>query len=425
MRPYCTDPCSIGITLGTKVPSLRVCGWWGMFPTDNRSYRLVLHRIFHFQRTRAQRSRRGLAHSGAQPSQSHCALTEVYPFRNASQTHSPGKGPVNVSLMKPQRYFTVLTSDSFDLPPSQIAKPLPPTTISKKKAPPPKKSGHGEDVSKKSNKKRKRGDALGQDAPRAFKRLMAFAEGKRPKSGLDNGVVETKKEKKKRVAAATAAATVTTDAEPKDEVQTEAKPDLKIRPGERLSEFNQRVDAALPISGLVNKTVRNGKDPLGLKVRRTLKERKMHKMYDEWREQDKKIKEKREEELEELEEKQMEEEAMGVTWKLDQEDAKKRKKKGKGAKYIGMTGGKEEDPWEEIKKKRGEAKVKLNEVAEAPPDLKLPGKKLLVKGATVEVDNIPKAAGSLRQREELQGIREDVVAAYRKMMAERRPANLL
>ncbi|KAK5657269.1 hypothetical protein OQA88_3328 [Cercophora sp. LCS_1] len=299
---------------------------------------------------------------------------------------------------------------TFDLPPTQIAKPLPVTSISKKKAPPPKKSN---DDANKGGGKRKRSKRDPDDAPRAFKRLMAFAEGKPRKSGLDNGDAPDKKGKSKAAKKKAAAA----------EEQPQEKPDLSIRPGERMWEFSQRVDAALPISGLVGKTtVKNGKDPLGIKVWRTKKERAMHKLYDEWREEDRKIKEKREEEKELEEEKAMEDDVNGVTWKLDLEEMNgSRKKKGKRAKYIGEEGGKEDDPWQEIKKKRGEAKVGLNDVAQAPPELvKLP-KKLLVSGAAVEVSDIPKAAGSLRQREELQGIRNEVVASYRKMMSERRP----
>jgi hypothetical protein len=247
---------------------------------------------------------------------------------------------------------------------------------------------------------------------------MAYAQGKAPRNGLDNGDVVKGKGKKKNKPAAKVAAATAAAAE-----ASAKKEDLKIRPGERIAEFNQRVDAALPLSGLVNKTVRNGKDPLGLKVKRTIKERKMHHMYAEWREMDKKVQEQREEELELAEEKEMENEAMGVTWKLDLEaQGKKKGKKGKRGKYIGEEGGPEKDPWAEIKKKRGEAKVGLNEVAQAPPELKLPKKNLLVRGAAVAVENIPKSAGSLRQREELQSIREDVVASYRKMMSERRPA---
>jgi hypothetical protein len=248
---------------------------------------------------------------------------------------------------------------------------------------------------------------------------MAFAHGKKPRSGLDNGDAPEKgKSKSKKKGNATGKGTADTAATS----ETSPAEDLKIRPGERLSEFSQRVDAALPLSGLVHKTVKNGKDPLGLKVRRTKKERKMQNMYAEWRAIDKKIQEKREEERELAEEREMENEALGVSWKLELEAQGKKKKKGKRAKYIGEAGGPEDDPWAEIVKKRGEARVGLNDVAHAPPELKLPRKNTLVRGAAVAVDEIPKAAGSLRQREELQGIRQEVVASYRKMMSERKPA---
>lgn len=292
------------------------------------------------------------------------------------------------------------------------------TTISKKKsAPPPKKNN--EDP-KKGILKRKRGGAENDEhVPRGFKRLMAFASGRPTRSGLDNGDAPKKKKKGK--------ADEKKPAPPKPEEKSTPVPDLTIRPGERMWDFSQRVDAALPLAGLVNKQVKDGKDPLGLKVRKTKKERKMHKLYEEWRAEDLKIKEQREEEKELEEEKAMEGDGMGVTWKLDMEEknSKGKKKKGKKSKHIGEDTGKEEDPWNEIIKKRGEAKVGLNEVAHAPPELvkpSKPGKKLLVAGAAVEVSDIPKAAGSLRQREELQGIRNDVVASYRKMMAERREA---
>ncbi|KAM7193821.1 hypothetical protein V8F33_007610 [Rhypophila sp. PSN 637] len=299
---------------------------------------------------------------------------------------------------------------TFDLPPTVIAKSLPVTTISKKTAAADKKKN---DASKdKAPVKRKRGKDA-NDAPRAFRRLMAFAGGKKTRDGLDDGNDRPTKKQKK---AATESAKK--EAEPVVKPKATKNEELTIKPGERMSEFARRVDAALPISGLVGKA-KNGKDPLGLKTKRTKKERKMHKMYDEWREQDKKIREAREEAEEEEEEKRLELEPMGVNW-----DAIAPGKKGKkGTKYFGMVGGKEEDPWEEIKRKRGETKVGFNEVAEAPPDLKiLPRKKLVVSGATVVVDDIPKAAGSLRKREELQSVREDVVASYRRLMQERREA---
>ncbi|KAK4460690.1 hypothetical protein QBC42DRAFT_228950 [Cladorrhinum samala] len=313
--------------------------------------------------------------------------------------------------------------EEFELPPTKIARPLPTTTRSKKtaNAAAQKDQNNSNDPPKKSQK-RKRAEGKSDDAPRAFKRLMAFKDGKLPRSGLDNGDAPKGKAKKKAEKKAVAAAEKAAD-EVKSKPSEAATGELKIRPGEKLWEFNQRVDAALPISGLVTKTaVKDGKDPLGIKVKRTLKERKMHNMYAEWREMDRKFKEKREEEMELEEEKELENEEMGVTWKLDQEAQGKKKKKGKRAKYIGEENGPEGDPWEEIKKKRGEKKVGLNDVAQAPPELKKPKLNSLVRGAKVEVSDIPKAAGSLRQREELQGIREDVVAQYRKLMEERRAA---
>lgn len=281
--------------------------------------------------------------------------------------------------------------------------PLPPTSFSKKTAAKKKP----DEVQKKAVKKRKRENEF-DDAPRAFKRLMALKEGKLPpKSVEDTGETPGKKKKKSK----------------EEETRPNLSEELKIRPGERLSEFAQRVDAALPLGGLVKKTVKNGKDPLGLKVRQTKKERKIQNMIKEWREIDRKVKERLEEERELQEEKDLETEmTYGVSLKMELEGTgKKKKKKGKGKKFLGEVGDPDEDPWEEIKRRRGESKPGLNDVATAPPELKKPKKNLLVRGATVAVQDIPKAAGSLRQREELQSIRQQIVEQYRKMMAERRP----
>ncbi|KAH8664271.1 hypothetical protein BX600DRAFT_550343 [Xylariales sp. PMI_506] len=312
---------------------------------------------------------------------------------------------------------------TFDLPPSQIARPLPVKSQSKQE-------GSTQDNNKDDGKnlKRKRDTGNRNDTPRAFKRLMAYAGGKKTRSGLDDGRISSAKGKKK-----------SNNKSDEDEVaapQQAIKPELpKIRPGERMSEFVARVDAALPVGGLINKTARDGKDPLGMKVWRTKKERQMHKLYDEWREEERKIQEQREEELELLAEKELEDEEAGVSWKLSMEQASaigatsatgatgKKKKKGKRTKYLGEAAGAEEDPWEELRRKRGETRPGLSDVAKAPPELnmKLP-KKLTVRGATVAVDNVPKAAGSLRRREELQEVREDVVASYRRYMEGKRPS---
>ncbi|KAI5918560.1 hypothetical protein F4810DRAFT_691543 [Camillea tinctor] len=317
---------------------------------------------------------------------------------------------------------------TFDLPPSQIARALPakePTGKDDKQ----KRNGNGnpdiESNQAGNNRKRKRGAAQKDDAPRAFKRLMAFAGGKKPRSGLDNGDGPDKKNKKKEKKEK-GDQDKGADAGPSP--KTKDAPELpKIRPGERMSEFAARVDSELPVGGLINNSVRGNKDPLGLKVWRTKKERQMHKLYDEWREEERKIKEKREEELELEAEKELEDEENGVTWKIDSQSGtsgkKKKGKKGKRTKYIGEVADDDEDPWEVLKKKRGEVRPGLHDVVEAPPEFTVkPSKKLFVRGAAVEVGGIPKSAGSLRRREELQSVRDDIVASYRKIMEEKRPS---
>lgn len=250
---------------------------------------------------------------------------------------------------------------------------------------------------------------------------MAFRDGKKLPKGLDDGVKPTKKQKKeaaeaKKVKESNSTAVVAEA--PKVEMPT-------IRIGERMSEFSARVDAALPVAGLINKTARGGKDPLGLKVVRTKKEKKMHKMYDEWREQDKKIKEQREEALE-LAEDEEDDEELGVKWKVDMEvEASSKKSKKKGKKRKKMIGeiadaADDDDPWKVLKQKRGEVKIGLHDVAQAPPTFKnIPREVFKVRGARVNVQDVPKTAGSLRRREELGEVRKSVVDGYRQLMREK------
>lgn len=182
---------------------------------------------------------------------------------------------------------------------------------------------------------------------------MAFTQGQKTRSGLDDGVDRSKEPK-------TAEA-----AKPEEEADVPS-----IRPGESLSDFAARVDASIPVAGLINKTGKGGKDPAGLKAYRTRKEKKMHKLYDQWRAEEKKIQEQKEEELELAAERELEN---GTLWSgaggpkdwdpvSKGEGKKKRKRGGKGQ-------AKEEDPWEELRRKRGEAKVRLRDVAQAPPSL--------------------------------------------------------
>ncbi|KAI1002105.1 hypothetical protein K3495_g6096 [Podosphaera aphanis] len=297
-----------------------------------------------------------------------------------------------------------IDKSTIDLPPTQIAKPLP---VSKSAA------ANGIftstlDNGERSNKKRKRKNVNEDDTPKAFLRLMAFQEGKKLPKGLDDGLKATKSKKKRQLAK---------DDEnqaPQAPVHTQIP---SIRPGEKMSEFSARVDAALPVSGLINKSTRGKKDPLGLKMGRTKTERRMQKMYDEWRIEDARRKEKRLEIAELAEEEEMDENGQ-VQWKLDMPmlapKRGKKNKKGKRKRLIGEVDDGEDDPWAKIKKDRNEIRPGLHDVVQAPLTItKLPKEKLKVRGAAVKVGNIPKASGSLRRREELNEIRKSIVEGYR------------
>lgn len=174
---------------------------------------------------------------------------------------------------------------------------------------------------------------------------MAVAGGKKIRSGLDDG----------HTGKTTTKEAITTTSEK-----------LQIRPGENLGAFASRVDAALPVSGLARKTstTTDGKDVLGLKVYRTRKERKMHKLYDQWRAEEEKIQQKKEEELELIAERDLEDDAAGILTSaaFQNENSQGKKKRGKRRRQA------EEDPWQELKRKRAEKKVKLHDVALAPPE---------------------------------------------------------
>lgn len=285
-------------------------------------------------------------------------------------------------------------------PTDAAAAPAPTTATATETKPAPKKLSAKDDP---RNLKRKRDAALAvarankgsiaavpaksDDTPRAFRRLMAIAGGKRTRSGLDNGVQkETKRQKKERraqelaVASAAAAAEAGVEGAELKMLEDAAAPaadnseKLTIRPGEKLADFNRRVDAALPLAGIVKNALPNSsgsKDPLGLaKTFRTKQERKLHKLYDQWRVDDVKIKEQREEAKEELDEKDAElDEEFGVKWRVDLNPTKSKKSKGGSGNNYG--GG---DIWSDFNRKRAKA-TKLNAVragvhnsVEAPPE---------------------------------------------------------
>lgn len=229
---------------------------------------------------------------------------------------------------------------------------------------------------------------------------MSLAGGKRVRPGLDTGVVETKKQKKQRLAkerAAEEAAAAAAEGELEEQEETkkvvEAAPTpaetaLTIRPGERLSEFNSRVDAALPLAGLIKSSTpggAGGKDPLGIaKTYRTRQERKLHKLYDQWRQDDVRIKEREADAREEAEEREAElDETLGVKWRLDFQQGiatkqgggangkKKRKAVGGSGNNYGVA---DDDVWAEFNRKRGAAtkstvRAGIHGVVGAPPEL--------------------------------------------------------
>ncbi|KAK2598978.1 hypothetical protein QQS21_005583 [Conoideocrella luteorostrata] len=275
-------------------------------------------------------------------------------------------------------------ADVYDLPPSQKALPLP---VSSSQL-------NGKQLTEQPKAKRQRDNRENNnDTPREFRRLMAFAQGKKTLSGLDDGgITKTKRETQEGPAAAP-----------------------RINPGEDMRSFSARVNAALPISGLTTKSkTKDGKDSLGLKVQRTRKEKKMHKLYDQWRAEERKIQDRREEERELAEDMESGNDASGMFSELPFDNTRKMPGSRKSRKRRKQQ---EDDPWQELIRKRGEVKVGLHDVAQAPPELlhKKPRKQLQVRGAVVDVDNVPKSAGSLRRREELQTARDDVVEAYRKI----------
>ncbi|KIH90882.1 hypothetical protein SPBR_00656 [Sporothrix brasiliensis 5110] len=327
-------------------------------------------------------------------------------------------------------------SSIYDLPPDRIARPLPTkpakTESAKTSTTKSNKAKGGKGATATSAAARRKREAnkdsvsastkASHDTPRAFRRLMSLTGGKRVRQGLDTGVVETKKQKKQRLAkeraAAAAAAAATaggdddeadvsttqttvaaaaapphaTSASASDAAPAEA---LTIRPGERLSEFASRVDAALPLAGLVKSSTpggAGGKDPLGIaKTYRTKQERKLHKLYDQWRLDDARIKEREAEAREEAEEREAElDETLGVKWRLDFQqglatkqgggaNGKKKKKQQQQRQALGGSANNygaadDDDVWAAFNRKKAAAtkstvRAGVHGTVAAPPEL--------------------------------------------------------
>ncbi|KAI8931911.1 hypothetical protein NX059_010813 [Plenodomus lindquistii] len=246
---------------------------------------------------------------------------------------------------------------------------------------------------------------------------MALTKGSaKRRSGLDDGLVKTKKQKKQQ--ALEEADSSKSEAQPAQQ-QINPTPALKIQPGESMAEFRARVDQALPLSGVA----KSGKKIAGVSDHRVTKhERHLKRLQKGWREEEARIREK---EMEEAELAEEEQEELNAMWEDKTEDLpttvngkKKKNKKGKRKAVVGEVDNGSEDEWEALKRKRGERKG-LHDVVSAPPTFtKVPREIFKVKnGAGAKVGNVPNSAGSLRKREELGEERKTIIETYRELMA--------
>ena len=176
------------------------------------------------------------------------------------------------------------------------------------------------------------------------------------------------------------------------------------------------MDQALPLSGLNTK----GKKVEGIKDRQTKHEKRLRRMQTQWREEEARIQEKEEEEREAAED-EWEEQLAGLdkssreTMMSSGKVGGKSKKKRKG-RALGEIDNNEEDPWAVLKQRR-EAPKGVFDVVQAPPRFeKIPRE--IFKG--VNVNDVPKNAGSLRRREQLGEARANIIKSYRSMMADKR-----
>ncbi|KAH1438160.1 hypothetical protein KXX32_007914 [Aspergillus fumigatus] len=322
----------------------------------------------------------------------------------------------------------------YDLPPTLIAKPLPtrdpnaPKTKGKKPAPKSKAPKKKESLSAFARRK----SELDDDTPRAFRRLMQLqANGGKPappkpdagETGSKKRKRDTTEDTKQSSRKKTAVSSTPTEA---DNAATSTASNLKILPGEKLSDFAARVDREMPISGMK----RSGKPapadlPKLREGRQTKHEKRLRRLQEQWRKEEAEILEREAAEREEREAELEEQLELWKEWEMEAAQAKakkkgaaaKRKKKGDGA--LDDDG---PDPWAKLKKRdRVNKPANPFEVVQAPPQLTKPKEVFKVRGgARVDVANVPAAVGSLRRREELASERRTIVEEYRRLMAEKR-----
>lgn len=210
-------------------------------------------------------------------------------------------------------------------------------------------------------KRSKSGKGVEDDTPKAFARLMAFQkEGKRIRSGLDDGVREKKVKKsgpnKKDATAQKARQDHGEESSMQNEADTATDTAAaavtshlipKILPGERLSDFSLRVDQSLPLTSVPKHKTRETVPGLNIKTPLTKHNKRLARMQRDWRTQEEKIRDREEEAEDDLAEKKEED---GLLW-LGVEAGRMR---GKGKKKKKQDKEDEADPWKVLERKRRE-----------------------------------------------------------------------
>ena len=242
-------------------------------------------------------------------------------FAHAVYHHIPQFIRIIQAMPHKHKRDKLTPSSSYNLPPSQIAYPLPTTE---------KFAAQRKSLKRKSK-------PADDDTPRAFTRLLGPYQP--PRSGLDD---VTRPPKKSKTGAAKStlypqASLPPTHLEPAVDAPTRQH-------NESLSSFAARVDVELPFSRIQKKSMLvKGID----KGKQTRMERKMQKMYKGWREEDNRMREKAEE-LAARARNDDEEEvvmAMGVVAGPSKRKSKNRKwKHGNGE----LRSSDDEDPWYEF-----------------------------------------------------------------------------
>lgn len=274
-----------------------------------------------------------------------------------------------------------------------------------------------------------------------MRRFQQVKSGKKDESTTKASALDNEKPNRKRKRTTEDAAVSGARSNKIPKVQQETTNSLKapkILPGEKLSDFAARVDQALPLSGVTRKGGNKGDSKIDADIRnlrehrQTKHEKRLLRLQTQWREEEAKLREK---EAAEREEKEAEYDEVAETWKQWEDEAGKGKKKGKkGTKKKRRKGGataegalsegsdSDGDPWAKLnKKKRASRPMNPFDVAQAPPEKLTKVREIFkVRGATVDVANVPTASGSLRRREELASHRQTIVDEYRRIMAAKR-----